>query len=611
MSEGLSNTSRSLPQVIFRHTPGSMMLLDDFNVYAQVKEIKGEQDQDVNKELLFKNVQRTVDKWRDASEGRVSGFETHMTSKSLAAIRPKGIAEDSPAVFCDLPYPTGFRCVREDCQVYADANSPDFTGTCIRCNSPLKQMPYVWFHLCGSIFGFGPLKQISCPNHGKKYLWLHDTGRFQTSVWQCRECNAVHKGIGMMGCNKCTLTDEEKLNKQQFLRGSVWNDSWVYNNQTVSFVNLESTASEDLLNASNAEVLILDSLTGRIKAGNSRVIGVVNTKIVCKSCGKEIDQNAKFCPNCGHPQDINTTDIDSSNSEKSLQLSQDSALVTFVTLRDLERTLSLRDAVGDKLDKLSASSVGALLELTDSGINDILYIEDFPLTTAAIGYSRQRSGPPAWLNAFPATSYTGTKIPIYTNCITSEAWMVKLSGKMIVSWIIANNLLDERFISEAKDFDEGQMTIWLAKKLSQEEKKENENELYSLVYNLVHSYSHLMLKLLGINSGLDESSLGELLLVESLSFINYAGESDLGGLSALFGQGLGVISSELAEYGRVCKFDPSCQNDDNGVCVGCLYTSRGCINFNNDLSRSFLYGGIAKIGERPIQINVGFIDITK
>jgi hypothetical protein len=46
-----TNTKRALSQVIFRHTPGSLIALDDFNVYARVREIKGEPDTEVNKDL--------------------------------------------------------------------------------------------------------------------------------------------------------------------------------------------------------------------------------------------------------------------------------------------------------------------------------------------------------------------------------------------------------------------------------------------------------------------------------------------------------------------------------------------------------------------------------
>jgi hypothetical protein len=123
------------------------MILDDFNIFAKVKEITGEPDSDVNKELLFKAITRFTDKWKEESSGRVKGFESHMTHSSFSAIRPKGYSEDAPAVFCELLFPAGFQCVRDDCGVYASSQNKDFTGRCIRCGSSLRQMKYVRFHL--------------------------------------------------------------------------------------------------------------------------------------------------------------------------------------------------------------------------------------------------------------------------------------------------------------------------------------------------------------------------------------------------------------------------------------------------------------------------------
>jgi hypothetical protein len=92
MQKFSTDTKRSLSQIIFRHTPGSMMMFDDFNVFAKVKEVMGEQDSDVNKDLLFKAITRFTDKWKEESDGRVKGFESHMTRSSYSAVRPKGFS---------------------------------------------------------------------------------------------------------------------------------------------------------------------------------------------------------------------------------------------------------------------------------------------------------------------------------------------------------------------------------------------------------------------------------------------------------------------------------------------------------------------------------------
>jgi hypothetical protein len=415
--------------------------------------------------------------------------------------------------------------------------------------------------------------------------------------------------MGMLPCGDCILTNEERQKNQQFMRGSVWNDSWVYYSQTVSFVNLETSESNDLLSSPEAKNLIMDSIIGRFEAGGSRITKRVNDKVKCKNCSHEIHRSSKFCPNCGEKQ----SQLDKVTTEnsvlESITLTPDNPLVTFATLRDLERTVSAKDIQDDSSkNRPSVSIRSALPILNNAGIEDVMLIQDFPLTTAAIGFSRLKSGPPAWLNSFPATKSTGTKIPVYTNCITSEAWMIKLSAGQILQWLQTNSLISDEFFKDAKFSTEEEATTWLVHKMANETKTDEERILYEWIFSLLHSYSHLTLQLLGVSSGLDASSLGEMLLPEALSFIVYAGESDIGGLSATFNQGLGLVADDLKDFARVCKFDPSCQSDDSGVCVGCLYTARGCVNFNNDLSRSYLYGGQIMHDDLKQNIKIGFLD---
>jgi hypothetical protein len=412
-----------------------------------------------------------------------------------------------------------------------------------------------------------------------------------------------------MPCTSCTVTPEERQKYQQNYRGSIWNDSWVFYSQTVSFVNLESSENNDLLNSPEAKRLVIDSITGRFQAGGARIAKRVNDKIRCKKCSQEINRSSKFCPNCGEKQPLLEDLILENSIPESVTLSPDNDLVTYATLRDLERTLSAKD-LGDNNSKSrpSVSIRSAIPKLRIAGIEDVMLIQDFPLTTAAIGFSRHRSGPPAWLNSFPATKSTGTKVPVYTNCTTSEAWMIKLSALQIIKWLQVNSLVSEEFLKDAAIGSEEEAIIWLVHIMASETKSDDERILDEWVYSLLHSYSHLTLQLLGVSSGLDASSLGEMLLPEALSFIIYAGEGDVGGLSATFNQGLGLIADDLADFVRVCKFDPSCQTDDSGVCVGCLYTARGCVNFNNDLSRSYLYGGQITQNELTQNIKLGYLD---
>jgi hypothetical protein len=89
---------------------------------------------------------------------------------------------------------------------------------------------------------------------------------------------------------------------------------------------------------------------------------------------------------------------------------------------------------------------------------------------------------------------------------------------------------------------------------------------------------------------LEASSLGELIMTDALAFAIYAGDSELGALTAAFDQMLDVVMDGMTDFNS-CRFDPSCRDDDRGACVGCIQMPRGCPWFNESLSRAYLFGG--------------------
>lgn len=598
-----TTTRRSLSQIIFRHTPESLISLEEYNVFGCVKDIKAEPDTDVNKEILLRKILRYADVWRESSSGRVKGFEPDLRLESIIALRPGHSDPEYPAVFCDI-FPPAFQCTRKNCGIYAGFyNTSDFTGTCKQCGGSLRQIKYVWFHPCGRIFPFGPLKDKKCPQHGRDHLFLKDSGRFATSRWQCRKCS-YDASLGMIPCSDEQCKTRQTPEESRFMKGSVWNDSWVYYTQQLSFVNLSGSEIDKIIKSPNARQLLLDSLVGRVPAGSSHLGDKADISVKCQKCNAEVPFAAKFCPECGAKQ-ATTSGAQSSNESTESPITADSDLATFASLRDLERTVSIRDSIRHDPNDEKMSALAKQLER--NGLSDILLINDFPLTSAAIGYSRFKSSPPAWLNSFPASESMGSKLPVYTNCITSEAWMVQLSARKALDWLELNKLVSDDIKSQTKGLDEAEATIWLTQLLSKESPTDVEARISSLLYDLLHSYSHQVLQLLGTVSGLDAASLGEMLIPQAMSFIIYSGDTDIGGLSASFSQNLSLITQELSDFLRVCKFDPSCLRDDGGVCAGCLYVSRGCSDFNERLSRACLFGGL--VGAEKTQISTGFLDI--
>lgn len=597
------STRRSLSQIIYRHTPQSLISLEESGVYGIVKDIKAEPDSDVNKDILQRRLSKFLQKWNEDSGGRIKGFDPDMRPESLIALHPGHTDPEFPSIFCEV-FPPAFQCVKNDCKVYADSYASDFEGSCKRCGGSLKQIKYVWYHQCGKLYPFGPLKDKRCPTHDRKALYLYDTGRFSTSSWRCRDCS-YNSSLGMIPCS-----DEQCRSKtpqpgeNRFMRGSVWNDSWVYYTQQLSFVNLSGDEINKIVSHPDVKQLLIDSLVGRIPAGSGHLSDHANMKVNCQNCNAELSFSAKFCTECGFKQTTVEKSENTEVSDEPIPITADDDLATFASLRDLERTVSIRDSVRHAgPEEILMSELPA--QLSGIGLSDILLINDFPLANAAIGYSRLKSGPPAWLNSFPVQNDEASKTPLYTNCVTSEAMMFQLSPLKIVQWITANDLVKDPEKQILSSFNDAEATLWLTDLLSKGDPDSEEETLRDELHSLLHTYSHQVLQLIGTVSGLESSSLGELLLTEAMSFIIYSGDSDIGGLSATFSQSLNMLTIELKNFLRTCKFDPSCSRDDHGVCAGCLYVARGCGDFNENLSRAYLFGGKTEHGS----IKTGFLDI--
>ncbi len=606
----LNLTKRSIGQVIFRHTPGSLIALDEWGVYGVVSIIKGNPDSEVDKNLLYKKVRWFVSKWKDESDGRIKGFELDsMQPETLVAIHPEG------QVIWDFIPQMLLECTNPKCKIIVNISDTQFSGKCPRCQNSLKQFKYVWFHNCGILRPFLPILQVSCPVHGRKFLYLNDTGRFRSSTWRCRECN-YERALGKLPC-----TDEvcrRKKGDSPYLRGSVWNDPWVYFTQVVTFINLKDSQLRPVIESEHKEELLLSSYTGTLKAGSNILINKAINEDGghnCIKCGAPLKKTDKFCSECGDPQPT-PTQSPSSKSQKlipEILLTEDSELASFAILRDLQRTVSLRDeknTVEVSQDIEKANSLKLSLEsFNNIGVYDVFMINDFPLTYAAIGYSRFQSKPPTWLRAFQPVSANETKIPIYTNCITTEAWMVQLSAKYMLSWLDKNTLLNGLASKpKVEQMNEVDSKIWLLKLLADQSEDTTIQTVQNIIKELIHSLSHVYLQTLAVESGLDIASFGELLLPNVLTFILYAGESDIGGLSATFSQGLNQVIDLVNEQFRSCKFDPSCSEDDDGACVGCLHLPRGCVEFNEKLSRAYVFGGnTKKLSGKDIK--VGYFDL--
>lgn len=113
------------------------------------------------------------------------------------------------------------------------------------------------------------------------------------------------------------------------------------------------------------------------------------------------------------------------------------------------------------------------------------------------------------------------------------------------------------------------------------------------VLALLHSISHAFIKTAGEISGLEDTSLTEVILLETTSIFIYAQTSQgtpLGALSGMIETNYYNFLQKALEETKNCIFDPICLERDDTACSACLILPEICCEFfNHDLGRKYLY----------------------
>lgn len=554
--------TRSRPQVIFKHLPGSLLYDDEQGLLGIVTNVEGTADSSIDINRLADRIRIEIDRWCEGENG-----EAGIVNPDIGYLQPSHIDVVRPESVEWEIFPYYFRCRRvTECGVWQYRQDlVNNRGRCQRCQSPLQQTPFVWVHHCGYVVPLAPGKRAHCPRHREKSLYLYDTGTFTTSSWRCRECGHQAQ-VGFLQCPQCTSTNP----RPQPMR---WNDPGAFSSVTFQMVNLDQEDRQRLYAANRRDGALQALFLGELASGAGTVLSFAERSgAICPRCGTPVPASAKFCDQCGTPLSVGASQVVSENVTTPVGVIDD--LVTYALLWDLPGTSSLR-----------FQQPWALIDRF--GTADLVHLERFPVSLVGLGYRRQRSKRPATLCLFPARN--GTKmIRVFTNSTEVEACGVRLDAEAVLSWLSANGFPLDSLVEESAPsrnaFDDLQIMI-------------NRNPLVEqVVLGLLHTISHAYIIGLSWCSGMDLASFSEELLPGALTAIVHAGDTSLGGLSSVFSQTPWQPLELAAEDLVACQLDPSCTEDDGGACVACLHLPLGCSRWNSALSRAYLFGGQTREG---------------
>lgn len=295
----------------------------------------------------------------------------------------------------------------------------------------------------------------------------------------------------------------------------------------------------------------------------------------------------------------------------------------YVPFDNLDEDLSPKNPLEKK-----AQESGTRDLMSKLGIEKMGLIREFDLCKFSFGYSRMESGPvlgnkrgmnmPVRLNLFPKVPVDDKlKNPIYVVTQANEAIYVKLDENLVVAWLKELNCPDMFDLSGG--LTPGGGLLKAAHPMSRFLEvlpKSDKPSMYLYSYTLLHTYSHLMMRMTAEYSGLDVGSLGEYLFPTDFAFVIYRNGTtmDLGNLSAMWrNSGEVFLRSLLQPKALLCGSGSLC-TQRGGSCPDCLMVPEtSCVANNKLISRSVLrsIGGRPKFDTRNEFTTAGYLDVVE
>lgn len=262
-----------------------------------------------------------------------------------------------------------------------------------------------------------------------------------------------------------------------------------------------------------------------------------------------------------------------------------------------------------------AQEIDARQCMNELGIRKAGLIRNFQVCRFSYGYTRQEPTPvanaaqtqiPVRMNLFPRIRLNqgGSRQgghPIYVIDQTNEAYYFQLDPETVYAWLkhfeVPLHDIDRLEWSPENDRSLGGHILERALPFGRFFQNINPNDhhkVYPMVYRLLHSFSHLIMRQISENSGLNIGSLGEYLFPADLAFVVYRNGTtmDLGDLSSLWRyRGNGLFRHMMEPRNTACSAGSLC-DERGGACPDCLMIPETvCIANNEMLARAVFAGG--------------------
>ena len=603
---------RGIQQSLYKYLPGSWA---DFSksggglTYAvQVKEWNSIQLTGINSKRLLRVVSSRVNEFIAQSEmgpEAVIDFATDINEDTYDVLTPK--VSDTISAINTVVKPLVFVCNKcgyaRQFRNYEEFKRREHEP-CDKCHSHMTQVRMIRYCKCGYADGIY-VPKCTTEGHGTKYMSRRGSGM----DFVCGKCGK--KAYVSPVCPEC--------NAQLYVKSAL--DSSNYLPATITLIDLLDKRKDVFLENEidfKGEKVVLAQYLGLIPQEQYEAIVEKGIIEQADEFEEQLQKHADMLRSGGlTDENIIATVLDSmrranpnglvynaiAKVSNSLAIISNNELtpiaeeiLEYDELVHAKVTLSLDDAESDSAiinDGLQMDYHKIAYEL---GFSKVQLCSGVPIITCSYGYTRYRKcGDGVKLRGFPREM---EKRNVYAARLETEGILFEFDKEKILRWLLLNGFITEDDMPV--DTSEIGLKSWYLDRIKpnaigtfSEIDDSQETHITKVVYTLIHSVSHSLIREAAEICGLDSDSLAEYILPNVPAVFIYCSNSQglsMGALYSAFQTHFDKWLKHARTRSKKCLFDPICIGKEK-ACVGCMFLNEvSCQHFNKDLDRSYLCG---------------------
>ena len=557
--------SRGKQQVLYTYLPMNTIDFQGGSI-ARIRHIRGTPRPDnINPRFVVERIREDAEAWSESFRPALRDDTLQDTDQFILI--------DPGEVTAEL-YPKVFRC--DKCgRIYdlSTENRIPRSDSCHKCSyGQLSQLRFILVHRCGEIRPLTPPTCQQCYGRsGHIALITYSSERVSEFQWVCRRCGTSAGRVFGGQCTACEWPAETHEERQELrrMRVLVHRAGSTFYPRSVTLLNIPQKrldgffalgdiwrplAAAKFFGLPETANRRLENILPVTRQGDSEQMGLSRgdlNQLLARQASGEItpEQLVEEMQHLGNlrlreqqtssPQGIVDQLVERTGVDREIWNRAGQEMLEAVLPLETGMPRSLLNA-NEAESKRIARYVEARQTTSQLGLVDLTLLDDFPIVQGTYGYTRLEPGSSQTrLNPFPVQPNTGGKIPIFVDSIRADALMLKLAPDRVHRWLERNGYVPSLPNGTDRELTLRAYFVQLFDDISL--KQTLPDGQARMVFTLLHTLSHLIVRQAGLLCGLDRTSLSEYLLPRALTaflYCNHRFGATIGALTSLFEQNL-------------------------------------------------------------------------